>query len=31
MNIKENAGAIFTAIILVLGIGYAIYRMILGE
>lgn len=31
MNIKENAGAIFTLVVLVLGIGYAIYRTIVGE
>lgn len=31
MNIRDNAGALFTLVVLVLGIGFAVYRLIVGE
>lgn len=31
MNIRDNAGALFTLVVLILGIGFAVYRLIVGE
>jgi len=31
MSLKDNEGAIFIALILILGFGIVIYRVIVGE